>query len=358
MFIQHETLSLAIDYSGYYAIHGWGLDSETGAFPQGFWLRPNTGTPATINSLSLVPRPDVNNAYNLAGDARVGFSVNLLDAFNSRPSDYELFYREAPLFRLTEHLNELAPSNYEMATPKNESGRKQVLIVYRKGGRLHRDISSLLKWQSNFFNKDYCKGVSFYFSDVTDVEKIPEDVYEGKGNAKLIIERSSYRFAYQFNLKKFSGDVIIYDESDASGAPSNGLFRSIMARAKIDHRISGPRKLFELSSALYGSESLFFPTNSRYLTVQSGTPFKWAIEHVRSIQEDSSFDVAVYSEREIFRSSDIVDSDAFVLLSLDASRFCLDIFDASPTLFINESFRRGLRVRFFNRGQLDVYSHC
>lgn len=328
-------------------ISGWAYDEKIMSFPKDLTIRTTDGLLSVYLKNFTKTRNDVISHLGVKDQSmELGFSVNLLDAFNCLLNDYEIVVNGDVVWRFSRSLDAASSFNDHTIIYPKHTGQKQVIIVYDESDAIYEGINDILNVQKNFFSKEYTSGVSFYAVSVSNFEVEKPKLGLDKKRPILI---SSYECADRLTRRETNlFDHVVYlpfckseDCFVTSGLVD--VVNSIINGGFVQENAS--YGLLKGLSAIIAYSDLLFPTpTDRQLCYQGGKIDDKITRYIQRKKIDfMDYDVVTFVDQ-----SDIwfVDRNHVFcnFVNTGALRFLLDSLAKEPDEFLLCALTRGLSV--------------
>ncbi|WP_170976731.1 hypothetical protein [Massilia sp. HP4] len=297
-------------------------------------------------------RQDVNTAANLPKEANVGFRINLSDELNDLPDDYALIHEGNIVWDYCTFTSSISAASEIQITPfLNQRGSREVVVIYTPESWLHRAISKIHNWNSNYFSKGYSSGVSFSFLSSGEIQKGGFSV--GKGDHIFLIEDNAYRDYKISNSILCNRDHAILSES-TNGRDFSGIFSVANSLMPPDARFATTDAIWMLRffTTFVTYSDLFFDSQNLLYTYHSGSTEIWMRERVRrAIERTNSSDILIFTKENIKIShlNQINDQNCVTFVRLNALKYILDAMNESNLHLIKTALMRGIRISIINK---------
>ncbi len=351
---QVNNIRFHIDFASDKRISGWIADINAMQWPLGLQIRLATGVSFEVYPRTITLRDDVCRELNLPLDLATGFDINLLDLTNDRCYQYSLMLGDHELWTYDDFLSELdneVTLNLDIELTK-EFGERQVILIYERNAWLHRQLAHIHRWRKAYFHKGYQSGISYFFSDVTELVAIKSKLLSSKNRGILIIDRSIHEIAFSSSPTLLSSwPLIILDKKIDLKRDFNGLLSGIAAINKMPNEtLLRTSQLLKLLTSLSSYGDLFFDQKSDLYCIHSGVPRPWMQSLMKEqIQGSCHDDVIIISEKPLKRISEIEIDSVAVFIRVSATRFLFDLIVAESLELIKGAYSRGLKVKIVTR---------
>ena len=354
MRIDSEDISVFIDYSSYFKVVGWAVNRSTASFPDCVEIEEASGELVKIESANLFVRTDAIDVLGYADrNARFGFSINMMDAFNKCVTDFGVRVDGRLIWTFSGSALQMGEPTTGAFKWPNETGGKQVFTVCRHDGLLGKNLKQLINWQPNFFAKPFNSGVSYKFYDLKGFRDEQKSLLSRDCKRIALVEKEIYPEVLKEcpQLMSRAGVMVIPPVINRE-APDTGLLNVACELFSIpDGAHITPVALMRLYSALSGFSPLFFHEGLDFYIYQSGPVTDQVKDTVRSrIQGQEDADIVLLANAEQHRLTEVREDRCTVFVRQSVMCRVMDAMQLGTEQFLAIAFARGLRVKSIQLG--------
>lgn len=344
-----------IDYASGSQLTGWAIDLNNGKFPTSFEIKHDSYKKNILDLGACILRSDVCKNFATAENERLGFQLNLYDLFNSHIDNYSLIEDDSEIWTYENFINSLDTKENELNEIYfNEIGTKQVVIVYKNNDQLHRNLSTLINKNLNTFNPTLNRNIKYTIHNINLINDKNLDAIELKNDDVILITSTDCFKSLNKNYPIFLQikSKIILNEYINLTEDYSGILSSLCRMSGIENnQLITASLLYKLITKFSCYPDLFFKNSKENLYVhQSGKAQVWMNKFVKEkIQCKVKCDIAILSMDPIYRISTLTKSNASVFININSLKFVYDIIDSKQEKFVNEAYKRGLKVIRINK---------